>query len=302
MIFEDCRRLRRRVLGEAGKGYKVAIETLNEGRIGIGAQMLGLAQGALDHTVHYTKERKQFGQRDRRLPGRAVPTRARRHGDRGRSTARLQRRTTARRRTAVPAGGRDVQAVRVRGRRTRDVARGEPVRRVTASSRTTRSRNCFATRRSVRFTRARRICSCRQSRSRCSRNGPVFSGPSRDCSGLETADRRPVKYTDASRHHRLAWHGWFGARAAHARGAGLRSGRSDLLLHVAGGRHGPEHRQDRSDRQGRQRRHRAGGDGRPHLLPGRRVHRGHSSEAAQGGLDGLLDRRRAPRCAWPTMR
>jgi alkylation response protein AidB-like acyl-CoA dehydrogenase len=44
-----------------GKGYKVAIETLNEGRIGIGAQMLGLAAGALDHAVKYTKERKQFG-------------------------------------------------------------------------------------------------------------------------------------------------------------------------------------------------------------------------------------------------
>ena len=49
------------VLGEVGKGYKVAIETLNEGRIGIGAQMIGLAQGALDHAVAYTRERKQFG-------------------------------------------------------------------------------------------------------------------------------------------------------------------------------------------------------------------------------------------------
>ena len=49
------------VLGEVGKGYKVAIETLNEGRIGIGAQMLGIAQAALDHAVRYTQERKQFG-------------------------------------------------------------------------------------------------------------------------------------------------------------------------------------------------------------------------------------------------
>jgi alkylation response protein AidB-like acyl-CoA dehydrogenase len=49
------------VLGEVGHGYKVAIETLNEGRIGIGAQMLGLAQGALDHTVRYVQERRQFG-------------------------------------------------------------------------------------------------------------------------------------------------------------------------------------------------------------------------------------------------
>jgi alkylation response protein AidB-like acyl-CoA dehydrogenase len=49
------------VLGEVGKGYKIAIETLNEGRIGIGAQMLGLAQGALDHTLRYVQEREQFG-------------------------------------------------------------------------------------------------------------------------------------------------------------------------------------------------------------------------------------------------
>ena len=61
LIFEDCQVPRASVLGEPGKGYKVAIETLNEGRIGIGAQMIGLAQGALDHTIRYTKERKQFG-------------------------------------------------------------------------------------------------------------------------------------------------------------------------------------------------------------------------------------------------
>lgn len=61
LLFEGCRVPRARVLGDVGKGYKVAIETLNEGRIGIGAQMLGLAVGALEHTVKYTKERKQFG-------------------------------------------------------------------------------------------------------------------------------------------------------------------------------------------------------------------------------------------------
>ena len=61
LILEDCRVPRANVLGEIGKGYKTAIETLNEGRIGIGAQMIGLAQGALDHTIRYTKERKQFG-------------------------------------------------------------------------------------------------------------------------------------------------------------------------------------------------------------------------------------------------
>lgn len=61
LLFEDCRVPRTNLLGEVGKGYKVAIETLNEGRIGIGAQMIGLAQGALDHTIAYVRERKQFG-------------------------------------------------------------------------------------------------------------------------------------------------------------------------------------------------------------------------------------------------
>jgi len=61
LILEDCRVPRANVLGEIGKGYKTAIETLNEGRIGIGAQMIGLAKGALDATIRYTKERKQFG-------------------------------------------------------------------------------------------------------------------------------------------------------------------------------------------------------------------------------------------------
>jgi len=61
LLFEDCFVPKSQILGDVGKGYKVAIETLNEGRIGIGAQMLGLAQGALDHTIAYVKERKQFG-------------------------------------------------------------------------------------------------------------------------------------------------------------------------------------------------------------------------------------------------
>jgi len=61
LLLEECRVPRANVLGDVGKGYKVAIETLNEGRIGIGAQMIGLAQGALDHTIAYIRERKQFG-------------------------------------------------------------------------------------------------------------------------------------------------------------------------------------------------------------------------------------------------
>ncbi len=61
LLLEDCRVPKENVVGEVGKGYKIAIETLNEGRIGIGAQMLGLAQGALDHALRYSRERKQFG-------------------------------------------------------------------------------------------------------------------------------------------------------------------------------------------------------------------------------------------------
>jgi alkylation response protein AidB-like acyl-CoA dehydrogenase len=61
IILEDCRVPKENVLGEVGKGYKVSIETLNEGRIGIGAQMIGIARGALDAALLYTKEREQFG-------------------------------------------------------------------------------------------------------------------------------------------------------------------------------------------------------------------------------------------------
>ena len=61
LILEDCRVPKENVLGEVGKGYKIAIETLNEGRIGIGAQMIGLAQGAYEYAKGYAKERKQFG-------------------------------------------------------------------------------------------------------------------------------------------------------------------------------------------------------------------------------------------------
>lgn len=61
LILDDCRVPAANVLGEVGKGYKIAIETLNEGRIAIGSQMVGLAQGALSHAVSYAKERRQFG-------------------------------------------------------------------------------------------------------------------------------------------------------------------------------------------------------------------------------------------------
>jgi butyryl-CoA dehydrogenase/short/branched chain acyl-CoA dehydrogenase len=61
LILDNCRVPRENVMGEIGKGYKIAIETLNEGRIAIGAQMIGLARGALEHSLAYAKQRKQFG-------------------------------------------------------------------------------------------------------------------------------------------------------------------------------------------------------------------------------------------------
>ena len=61
LILENCRVPRENVLGEVGKGYKIAIETLNEGRIAIGAQMLGLAEAALDYAITHVNHRKQFG-------------------------------------------------------------------------------------------------------------------------------------------------------------------------------------------------------------------------------------------------
>jgi len=62
LILEDCRVPKENVLGDVGKGYKIAIETLNEGRIGIGAQMIGLARGSLEYGMQYSKERVAFGQ------------------------------------------------------------------------------------------------------------------------------------------------------------------------------------------------------------------------------------------------
>src|SRR5438093_7379401 len=61
LILDNCLVPKTNVLGEVGKGYKIAIETLNEGRIAIGAQTIGLARGALEHAIAYAKQRKQFG-------------------------------------------------------------------------------------------------------------------------------------------------------------------------------------------------------------------------------------------------
>ncbi len=62
LILDDCKVPKANVLGEPGKGYKIAIETLNEGRIGIGAQMIGITRGSLEYGISYAKERQAFGQ------------------------------------------------------------------------------------------------------------------------------------------------------------------------------------------------------------------------------------------------
>ena len=96
IYFDDCRIPADRMIGEPGTGFKTALRTLDHTRLGIGAQAVGIAQGALDVAIGYVKERRQFGQADQRLPGRAVH--GRRHGDadRSRPPARLSRRLAGR--------------------------------------------------------------------------------------------------------------------------------------------------------------------------------------------------------------
>ena len=78
LIFTDCRIPKENLLGKQGKGFNIAMHTLDGGRIGIAAQALGLAEGALETTIAYVKERKQFGSKHRSVPEHTVP--AGRHG------------------------------------------------------------------------------------------------------------------------------------------------------------------------------------------------------------------------------
>ena len=126
LIFDDCRVPKANVLGEVGKGYKSAIETLNEGRIASGAQMIGLAAGALDHAIRYNEGAKPFGKGElARVPGSAASARARR--GRGRGSARLTVYNAARlaTRAAVSHRSGDLQDFLIGSRRARGIARGE---------------------------------------------------------------------------------------------------------------------------------------------------------------------------------
>ena len=113
------------MLGPVGQGYKIAIETLNEGRIGIGAQMIGVAQGALDAAIEYVKERKQFGKPLADFQGIQFQIA---QAATELEAARLMVYNAARLKDAGErhrARRRDGEALRVAGLRTRDVARVE---------------------------------------------------------------------------------------------------------------------------------------------------------------------------------
>ena len=129
LLFEDCVVPKANVLGEVGKGYKVAIETLNEGRVGIGAQMLGPRPGRLRSRREVREGTRAVRQGDRRVPGRAVPDRAHGGRRRDRAAADLQRGAAARSGQAVPARSGHLQAGHLRDRRARDLGSDQPVRR-----------------------------------------------------------------------------------------------------------------------------------------------------------------------------
>ena len=130
LILEDCRVPKENVLGEPGKGYKIAIETLNEGRIGIGAQMVGLARGAWEFASKYAVERKQFGKSISEFQGSPVPDRADGHRTRGRSPHGLQLRPHERCRRQLRQRSRHDQAFCLAGRRACNVPGGRDLWRV----------------------------------------------------------------------------------------------------------------------------------------------------------------------------
>ena len=111
LLLDNCKIPKDRVLGEVGKGYKIAIETLNEGRIGIGAQMVGVCSAALAAATRYCKEALAVREDDRQLPGGAALAGARCRPDRSRTTDGLQRRPPEGRRSALRPGSGDGQAV-----------------------------------------------------------------------------------------------------------------------------------------------------------------------------------------------
>ena len=167
LILEGCEVPDENVLGPVGQGYKIAIETLNEGRIGIGAQMIGVAPGALEAALEVREGAEAVRQGDRRVPGHPVPARADGHRARGRAAHGLQRargsRTRASRLPPRPPWP-SSSAPRSPSGSPRCASSCSAA---TATRRSTRSRSSTATPRSARSTRGRATCSCRRS-PRCS--------------------------------------------------------------------------------------------------------------------------------------
>ena len=128
LIFDGVSVPRENVIGAVGKGYKVAIETLNEGRIGIAAQMVGLAQGAYEGALALRAGARAVRPEDRRVPGRATSPRARRDRHRSSAAAHLQRGASPRRGPALRARSRDGEVVRQRRRRARRVRESRALR------------------------------------------------------------------------------------------------------------------------------------------------------------------------------
>ena len=165
LILDNCKVPKENVLGEVGKGYKVSIETLNEGRIGIGAQMLGIAQGAYEAALKYTAEREQFGQSINsfqavqfQLAEMAVEIEA----------TRLLVYNAARLKDAGKPFLKEAAMAKLYSSRCRrSTSRQKPSSSTaaTATSKIIRSKNSGATQRSARSTKAPRTCSSRRSRS-----------------------------------------------------------------------------------------------------------------------------------------
>ena len=130
LILEECVVPSRNVLGPVGQGYKISIETLNEGRIGIGAQMIGVASGALQAATAYVKERQQFGKAIAEFPGGAVPAGADGHRPGGGAADGLQRGAAQGRQAAIRPAGRDGQAVQLPGGRPHHLVVPRAVRRL----------------------------------------------------------------------------------------------------------------------------------------------------------------------------
>ena len=182
LILEQCEVPEANVLGPVGQGYKIAIETLNEGRIGIGAQMIGVAQGALEAATAYVKERKQFGKAIAEFQGvqfqlAQVATEL--------EAARLMVYNAARLKDAgQPFASRRAMAKLFASQVAErvDVASASSCSAATATPRSIRRRSSTATRRSGRSTRAPATCSCRRSprpcsSSACARPGSAPRGP-----------------------------------------------------------------------------------------------------------------------------